>query len=104
MISYIKNDKVPRAARHYYELGAIGGNLNAMHDLACLDVNEGNYIQAFKHLSLKNVKKGYASGYVTKDECSEALWAYHKQQGEIRSAMRVEALFHRSNHSVCLDN
>ena len=105
----------PRKAKHYYELGAIGGSLNARHNLGCLEYKIfGNDERSYKHFlicakagletSMESVKKGYAVGDVTKDEYAEALRAYQKQHDETKSAMRDEALVYKTNRSLYFEN
>ena len=90
-----------KKAKHYYELGAIGGSLVARHNLACLEGNFGNNTRACKHYlicakagyepSLTQLQFAYEDGEVTKDEYAEALRSYQKQYEETKSAMREEA-------------
>ena len=89
-----------KKARYYFELGAIGGSIDARHNLACLDKKDGDIERASKHfvicakagyeLSLPCVKRYFKDGIVTKDEYAEVLRAYQKQQEDRKSAMRDE--------------
>ena len=67
-----------KKAKYYWELAAINGDLNARHNLGCMEGNAGSHHRAMKHFtlaaragfkdSLDNVKKGFMRGLVTKDE------------------------------------
>ena len=94
-------EKDVKKAKHYFELGSIGGSIGARHNLACLDADGGDIERASKHfvicakagngLSLSCVKKCFKDGIVTKDEYAEVLRAYQKQQEDRKSAMRDES-------------
>ena len=91
-----------KKAKHYYELAAMGGNLEARHNLGCFEGQAGNYQQAFKHFiisasagykdSLGVIKHGYTSGHVTKEEYANTLREYQKNQDETKSEARDIAL------------
>ena len=91
-----------KKARHYLELGTIGGSINARFRLACLDEEDGDDKRAAKHFvicaksgdedSLNIVKEFFEKGNVTKDEYAEALRSYQKQHEDTKSTMRDEAL------------
>ena len=93
-----------KKARHYWELGAIRGDINSRCRLACLDSEAGDDERAYKHWligakagddeCLRSVKYGFGFGFVTKDAYAEALRAYQKVQDDTKSAMRDEALKH----------
>ena len=99
-----------KTARHYFELGVIGGSIYARHKLADLDWQEGKFRRACKHYlicvkagfepSLNEVKNGFMNDYVSKDEYEEALRAFQKQNEETRSVMRDEALVYIANPSL----
>ena len=92
-----------KKAKHYYELAAMGGCVEARNGLGCLEGKAGNSHRAMKHFimaaragykeSLDKVKAGYMSGLglVTKDEYVNCLRAYHEQQKEMKSEMREKA-------------
>ena len=111
---YDGREKDAKKAKHYWTLGAIGGNLYARYNLAVLDWTSGNFSRACKHslinvgagstISLKHVKQGLKQGYVTKDEYAEALRAYQKQHDETRSVMRDEAVVYKANPSLYFGN
>ena len=99
-----------KKAKHYCELGAIGGDLESRYNLAVAEEHKGNKIRAIKHhlicakagfkLSLDEVKLGFQFGCITKDEYAAALRAYQKQHDDRKSAMREEALVYDANPSL----
>ena len=101
-------------AKHYWELGAIGGNLNARYDLSVLDWNNDDFSRSCKHslinvkagyhASLKDLEEGFEEGYVTRDEYTEALRAYQKKNDETKNAVRDEALVYTANPSLYYEN
>ena len=90
-----------KKAKHYYELAAINGSVQARHNLGAEDYNAGNYQRAFKHFiissragykdSLDMVKDGYMDGHVTKEEYAQTLRAYQKSNDEMKSEKRDKA-------------
>ena len=90
-----------KRAKHYWELGAIGGSSHARHNLGCSEGEARNHKRACKHFlisakaghkdSLDAIKMGVKHGFVTKHEYREALRLYQKLHDDIRSAMRDEA-------------
>ena len=105
---YYSEENDMKKAKHYWELGAIGGCVFSRYNLACLDDMHGNRIQAGKHFlicakagyELQKVKLSYEDGYTTKDEYTGALRAYQKQHEDRRSAMRDKALVYKANPSL----
>ena len=103
-------EKDVNKARKYYELGVVGGDVSARHNLGSLYWYSGDRQKASKHFmlgakagcekSLINVKKAYQEGYVTKDEYMEALLSYQKRYEDTKSAMRKEALLYEANPSL----
>ena len=99
-----------KKAKHYWELAAVGGDINSRYALACLEGRTGNETRASKHYlicakagceaSLIEVKNCFKKGYIAKDQYSEALRAYQKQCDDIKSAMRDEALVYEANPSL----
>ena len=93
-----------KKAKYYFELGAIGGGINARQLLGCMEWDAGNHVRACKHFLigaktgvagfLENIKLGFTMGYVTKDEYAEALRTCQEQQEKTKSAMRDEALIY----------
>ena len=47
-----------KKAKHYYELAAINGSVQARHNLGAEDYNAGNYQRAFKHFIISS-RAGY---------------------------------------------
>ena len=103
-----------KKGKHYWELGAIGGCMVSRHNLAIAERRNGNGIRAYKHFlicikagyepSLIQVKPGFQHGYITEDECSEAIRTYQKQCDDIKSDMRDEALVYEANPSLYYSN
>ena len=90
-----------KKAKHYWELGAIGGNLLARYNLGCLEEEAGNMVRALKHHmiaagcgyndSLKKIREFYVNGHATKDDYAKALRANQKYIDWIKSDQRDEA-------------
>jgi len=90
-----------KKANHYYELGAMTGNVNARYNLGINEGNAGNYDRALKHHmiaaahgdtdSLKQVKQLFMDGYATKDDYTKALRSYQTYLGEVKSDQRDKA-------------
>jgi len=90
-----------KKARHYYELAAIGGDVDARHSLGFIEMKACNMNRALKHWiiairggfteSLENVKRLYSVGYTTKEGYTKALQAYQEYLGEIKSVQRDKA-------------
>ena len=103
-------EKDLKRAKQYFELGAIAGCVHSRHYLACLESVAYNNEKAVKHLmisakagleeSLKLLLEFLKSGLVTKDEYTEALRAYQKEQEDRKSAMRDEVLLYKTNPSL----
>ena len=94
-------DMDEKKAKYYYELAAMGGDTQARHNLGVLENEAGNNGRAMKHWILAaragsespmhNVKVGFMSGMITKDEYANTLRAYHERQKEMKSDMREKA-------------
>jgi len=90
-----------KKAKHYWELAAIGGDMNARHNLGNNEIRAGSYDRALKHYmiaarggcndSLDQIKRGYSKGHVTKDDYMRALRSYQEYLGEIKSRQRDKA-------------
>ena len=88
-------------ANHYLELAAIGGNVEARHNLGCIEADEGNFDRALKHFmiairgghskSLTVIQRMYSEGHATKEDYTTALQTYQEYLGEIKSRQREEA-------------
>ena len=87
-----------KKGRHFFELAAMNGDVQARHNLAALEGQAGNITRAYKHFiiaaksgdkqSLEPIKKGFMRGHVTKDEYANTLRAYQKIQDEMKSDTR----------------
>ena len=90
-----------KKARHYYELAAMNGDIEARHNLGAFEYDAGDYQRAFKHYmiaaragyttALDMVKHGYTGGHVTKEEYANTLREYQKSQDEMKSEARDKA-------------
>jgi len=90
-----------KKAYHYYELGAIGGDVYSRNNLGIFERDEGNMDRALKHFliavrgghseSLTEIKQFYSDGYATKEDYTKALQSYQAYLGEIKSAQRDKA-------------
>ena len=90
-----------KKAKHYYELAAINGNVDARAKLGATEYNGGNHQRALKHFqiaasagyekSLDMVKGGFMDGFVTREEYANTLRAYQKSQDETKSDSREKA-------------
>ena len=90
-----------KKAKHYSELAAMNGSVIARYNLGCWEERAGNIDRAYKHFilaakagdkdSLGNVKAGFMSGLVTKDEYENSLRAYQSRQDEMKSDDRDKA-------------
>jgi len=90
-----------KKARHYFELAAMRGCVEARHNLGQLECSAGSMDRAIKHLmiaidggnndSLTVILSIYKEGYTSKDEYVKALRAYQKYLGEIKTSQRDKA-------------
>jgi len=90
-----------KKAVYYYELAAMGGSVNARHNLGYMEGRAGNTERALKHYmiavrdgyvkSLELIKAFYTNGHATKDDYTRALKVYQEYLGEIKSAQRDKA-------------
>ena len=97
-----------KKAKHYYELAAMNGHVNARNNLGAFEGQTGNYQRAMKHfliaaragskISLDTVKQGYIHGRVTKEEYANTLREYQKSQDEMKSEARDRAAATREIH------
>ena len=95
----VKIDK--KKAKHYYELAAMGGNVQARYNLGVIVEDAGNEDRAYKHFiiaaragskrSLDAVKDGFMDGFLTKDEYTNTLRVYQESQDEMKSDERDKA-------------
>ena len=71
-----------KKAQHYWELAVIGGDVDARHNLGCIEAHAGNMNRAVKHWmmsagagldhSLKKIREGFLKGYATKADFEKA--------------------------------
>ena len=90
-----------KKAKHYWELAAMNGDLNARYSLGCEEAEAGSHNRAMKHFilsskagykqSLDCVKQGFLNGFVTKDEYAITLRAHQECCNEIKSDDRDKA-------------
>ena len=90
-----------KKARHYYELAAMGGLVEARHNLGIFEARFGNMDRVLRHYmiatgcgdnrSLEKIKQMFMNGDATKDDYTKALRAYQSYLVEIKSAQRDEA-------------
>ena len=90
-----------KKAAYYYELGAMGGDTTARHNLGINEMKTGNIDQALRHYmiavrsgkteSLKIIKELYSNGHAIKDDYTKALRSYQEYLVEIKSCQRDKA-------------
>jgi len=88
-------------ARHYYELAAMGGDVEARYNLGRMEGRAGNIDRASKHFTIATraghvqaldmIKRGFKNGIVTKEEYANTLRAHHESQKEMKSDERDKA-------------
>ena len=88
-------------AKHYYEIAAMGGDVEARHNLSILEEELGNMNRAEKHYmiaamagydkSLKSIRVCFLEGHVTKDDFEKALRAHKEAKDEVKSDQREAA-------------
>ena len=90
-----------KKAKYYFELAAIGGDVNARNNLGIVEGDKGNMERALKHYmiaaeggfdcSLTRIQKLYTNGHATKEDYAQALRAYQAYLSEIKSTQRDKA-------------
>ena len=90
-----------KKAKHYVELAAMNGNVDARHCLGLLEQQVGSYQRAMKHYklaaraglpeSLDRIKDGFMEGVVSKGEFEQTLRTFHECQTEMKSELRDAA-------------
>jgi len=90
-----------KKAKHYFELAAMRGDVNARYALSSKEWDAGNVDRALRHLmiaarggyaeSLKTIQTLYTNGHATKEDYTKALLNYQAYLGEIKSVQRDEA-------------
>lgn len=90
-----------KKARYYWDLAAMGGEVNARYNIGCLEGQSGNISRAVEHMliavegghekSLKSIQGLFMNGHATKDVYARALRAYQSYLKEVRSDGRDKA-------------
>ena len=91
-----------KKAKHYYELAAMSGVVEARNNLGAFEMRAGNRNRALKHWntaveggnknSLENIKRLYMKGDATKEDYATALGKYQEYVDEIRSVQGMKQL------------
>ena len=97
-------------ATYYFRLAAMGGHIEARHNLGVFEAEAHNYDLAFRHLmisamggcddSLKSIKVGYTSGHVSKDDFEKALRA-HQVSKDVMEASKQRDPFPERGYAPC---
>ena len=100
-IAYRDGEGVERdmkKARYYFELAAMGGDVDARQNVGVFEARAGNYDRAVKHWmisaeagdddSLEKIRKCFMNGHATKDDFEKALRAHKKAKDEMKSDQR----------------
>jgi TPR repeat protein len=95
-----------KKAVHYWELAAMKGDVDARHNLGCMEGNAGNYDRAAKHWmisagaghddSLNAIRECFMDGDATKEEFEKALRAHKEATDEMKSDQRETAAASRA--------
>ena len=90
-----------KKAVHYWELAAMGGAIEARHNLGVYEWRAENMARALKHFmiaagfgdndSLEKIKHMFMNGHAAKDNYAKALQVYQANLVEIKSPQRDEA-------------
>ena len=96
-----------KTAKYYWELAAMGGDVDARYNLGTMEKKRGNHGRAIKHFiiaagagddeSWEEIRKGflfrecYLSGHVTKDDYEKAQLAHQTAKDEMSSEQRKAA-------------
>ena len=90
-----------KKAKHYYELAAMNGCIQARRQLGGIETQNGNVTRGMKHFliaaragdktSLDTVQASYPLGWVTKDDYANALRGYQKRRDDVKSEQRDKA-------------
>ena len=90
-----------KKARYYWGLAAMGGDIQARHNLGNNEAKAGNIDRALKHYliaagsgsskSLELIKEMYSRRHAAREDYAEALQSYQTYLGEIRSRQRDQA-------------
>ena len=87
--------------KYYFELAAMGGDVQSRHNLGAIEGNAGNMNRAVKHWmisagagnddSLKEIRKCFLKGRAAKDDFEKALRAHKEASDEMKSDQREAA-------------
>eukprot|EP00956_Cyclotella_meneghiniana_P032839 scaffold91708_cov28-Cyclotella_meneghiniana.AAC.1 len=90
-----------KKAVHHWQIAAMMGNMQARHNLGCAEAKNGNYNRAMRHFmisamcgdedALNDIKEGFRSGHVTKQDFEKALRDYQASCDETKSEQRDKA-------------
>ena len=90
-----------KKAKYYWELAAMGGQIEARYNLGYIEAQVGNMTRAMKHFmisagagdddSLKKIREGFMNGHATKDDFEKALRAHKDAKDEMKSVQRDAA-------------
>ena len=90
-----------KKARHYYELAAVSGSVEARHNLGSIEGKAGKHNLALKHFmiavksgynkSLEAIRKMVMIRHATKDDYMKALKSYQAYMDKIKSEQRDKA-------------
>lgn len=95
-----------KKAKHHYQLGAIGGDAIARHNLGACEAVSGNFPVAMRHFmisaiagwekSMQGVRMGYEQGHISKDDFKKTMVAHTNAVNEMKSEHRdlAAALLH----------
>ena len=101
-----------KKAKHYWELAAMGGEVEARYALGVNECNAGSMNRAMKHWmiaagvghddSLTNIREGFLRGLVTKDDFEKALRAHKDAKDAMKSEQRDAASTDKSFSRLCI--
>ena len=90
-----------KKAIHYFELAAMGGDVESRYNLGVFENRAGNMGRAVKHYmiaaefgdndSLEYIKQMFMDGDATKEDYAKVLRTFQAYLGEIKSSQRDEA-------------
>jgi hypothetical protein len=90
-----------KKAKYYYELAAMGRDIDARHNLGVVEAKAGNMSRAMKHWmiaagagydkSLERIRYCFLNGHATKADFEKALRAHKEAKDEMKSDQREEA-------------
>ena len=102
--SYVYGEGVEvnnKKAVHHYQIAAVMGDELARHNLGIMEGKNGNHVRALKHFiigakcgndkSLQEVKRGFMTGLVTKDDFDSTLRCHQASQDKRKSGKRERA-------------